>query len=142
MAFTDFQQKSLQKHNELRAKHSVGPLQLDDKLCKYSLEWAEKLLKEKKMYHRPDSPYGENIFMGTGMDSVDPSRPVQAWYDEIKMYDFKNPKFAPNIGHFTQVVWKTSQKLGVAIAKKYVYEVLINNFKFNLIFEGIKPLLW
>lgn len=118
MTFSDFQKKSLETHNKLRSKHSADPLQLDENLCKYSLEWAEKLLSENKMYHRTDSPYGENIFMGTGITSVEPSRPVQAWYDEIKMYDFKKPAFDPKTGHFTQVVWKGSKKLGVAIAQK------------------------
>lgn len=130
--FTDFQQKSLKIHNDLRKKHAADPLQLDEKLCRYSLEWAEKLLSENKMYHRPDSPYGENIFMGIGMSSVDASRPVQAWYDEIKLYDFKKPVFDPKIGHFTQVVWKNSKKLGVAIAQKCVRLSPLNYIQSNL----------
>ena len=41
-------------------------------------------------------------------------------YAEIKNYDWENPgkKKDPNgqvIGHFTQLVWKSSQKLGMGI---------------------------
>uniref|UniRef100_T1GJX7 SCP domain-containing protein n=1 Tax=Megaselia scalaris TaxID=36166 RepID=T1GJX7_MEGSC len=80
------------------------------------------------MYHRPESPYGENIFMGVGMDSVDASKPVQAWYDEIKLYDFQKPVFDPKIGHFTQLVWKNSKKLGVAIAQKEKTIIVVANY--------------
>ncbi len=41
---------------------------------------------------------------------------TNTWYNENKDYDFNNPGFSPNTGHFTQVVWNGSQKLGVGCA--------------------------
>lgn len=41
---------------------------------------------------------------------------TQAWYDEIKFYNFNQPKFSAETGHFTQVIWKNSQQLGVGLA--------------------------
>lgn len=35
-------------------------------------------------------------------------------YDEIDDYDFDKPGFGYNTGHFTQVVWQASTKLGGA----------------------------
>lgn len=45
---------------------------------------------------------------------------TENWYLEIKDYDFSNkgvPKNFHKVGHFTQVVWKKSTKLGCGIAK-------------------------
>lgn len=39
------------------------------------------------------------------------------WGSERKFYNFDDPKFSAATGHFTQVVWKTSSKLGCAYSK-------------------------
>lgn len=70
------------------------------------------------MEHREGHNYGENIYMASGKD-VDGTIPVQAWYKEIKDYDFKKAVFSPNTGHFTQLVWKNTTKLGVGRARRY-----------------------
>ena len=44
------------------------------------------------------------------------NKATQSWYDEIKDYSFARPGFSAATGHFTQVVWKGSSKLGVGIA--------------------------
>lgn len=44
---------------------------------------------------------------------------TENWYLEIKDYDFNNkgmPTEFHKVGHFTQVVWKKSTKLGCGIA--------------------------
>jgi hypothetical protein len=41
---------------------------------------------------------------------------TDAWYNEIKLYNFYRPGFSMDTGHFTQVVWKGSQKVGVGFA--------------------------
>ena len=37
------------------------------------------------------------------------------WYDEVAMYNFTQPGFSSATGHFTQVVWKATTKVGCAI---------------------------
>ena len=51
---------------------------------------------------------------------------MQAWYDEIKDYDFEQPGFAGNIGHFTQNVWVESKYVGLARSENGHY--IIANF--------------
>lgn len=41
---------------------------------------------------------------------------IKAFYDEIQYYDWNNPGFSSQTGHFTQVVWKASTEIGVGIA--------------------------
>ena len=42
---------------------------------------------------------------------------VSLRYNEIARYDFKNHNGNGTVGHFTQVVWKGSRKVGMGIAK-------------------------
>ena len=39
---------------------------------------------------------------------------TKQWYDEIKDYNFSKSKSSGKTGHFTQVVWKSTTKLGCA----------------------------
>jgi glioma pathogenesis-related protein 2 len=41
---------------------------------------------------------------------------VTSWYNEVKKYNYNNPVFQKETGHFTQVVWKSSTKLGMGLA--------------------------
>lgn len=70
------------------------------------------------MQHRPDNEYGENIFMGIGNIVFTGERVVKAWYDEIKLYDFRAAKFSHAAGHFTQLIWKNCKEMGVSLVKK------------------------
>lgn len=68
------------------------------------------------MQHRANNSYGENLYAkyGTGNITVTGFEPVKSWYDEVSMYNFNSHGFSSGTGHFTQVVWRGSKKLGVA----------------------------
>ena len=57
-------------------------------------------------------PHGENLF--AAKPNGDIIRAVQAWYGEEKQYNYNNPNWQPGAGHFTQVVWKGTTKVGCA----------------------------
>ena len=42
---------------------------------------------------------------------------VESFVDESSDYDFEKGAFSTKTGHFTQLVWKSSKKLGVGAAQ-------------------------
>ena len=50
---------------------------------------------------------------------------VTNWYNEFEQYNFAQPGFSLATGHFTQVVWKASTKLGMGRAKYTDCEYLL-----------------
>ena len=41
---------------------------------------------------------------------------LESWYNEVTSYNFLQPGWNPNAGHFTQVVWKSSTQIGCGAA--------------------------
>lgn len=107
----DFNTDILAHHNKLRQLHKAPALKWNSSIAAFAQAWAQKLANENKMYHRSRNSYGENIYMTSDSD-VDGIDPVQAWYDEIKDYNYSSPGFSSATGHFTQVVWVDSTELG------------------------------
>lgn len=67
----------------------------------------------KEFGHPPDLPFGENLFWHSSVDKGCEYM-VKGWYDEIGLYNFAAPIFEPATGHFTQMVWKDTKKVGCA----------------------------
>lgn len=119
--------EALEMHNIYRKRHGVPPLVLNDKINRYSQWWAEKMAATRKFEHSPSKKrpnYGENIYYSGSTDfkpgNVKGGTSITAFYDEIKDYDYIQPgqrkKNGGQIGHFTQVVWRNSEELGVGMA--------------------------
>lgn len=41
---------------------------------------------------------------------------IDAWYNEINLYNYSIPQFYEKTGHFTQLVWGSSQRIGIGIS--------------------------
>ncbi|XP_021917536.1 protein PRY1-like isoform X2 [Zootermopsis nevadensis] len=124
----EFAEEGVRIHNEYRRKHGVPDLKLSKSLCSYAKEWAKILAREDRFGHRPDGKYGENIYC---MWSSDPQQRVtakdacQSWYREIKDFAFGSEPRVLKSGHFTQMIWKNSQELGMGLARSKNGRVLI-----------------
>lgn len=107
---SDFAKSMLNEHNIKRALHQdTNPLTWSDELAQYAQNYANNYDCSGNLVHS-GGPYGENLAIG-----YSPVGSVDAWYDEIKDYNYANPGFSESTGHFTQVVWKSSTKVGCAV---------------------------
>lgn len=116
-ASKQFAEEVLQCHNEFRRKHQAPPLKLSSKLSREASRYAESLASTRILKHSVESSRGscgENLawasYDQSGKDVAD------RWYDEVKQYNFNRPGFSSGTGHFTAMVWKSTQKLGVGKA--------------------------
>lgn len=105
-------QQFIEAHNRVRAKHCAPPLTWSKKLADIAQKWANTLRDKGCVFgHSPGAKYGENLAAGT-QGALDPTSTVDMWYDEIKLYKFPNGGFSMQTGHFTQVVWRSTQQVG------------------------------
>ena len=121
-------------HNRVRSKYRLQPLSWSPSLSKFSAQWANHLKRNNgcRMHHRPHegqnkTDYGENLFWAspfrwsdgaTNIQNISSTAVVQAWAEEVKYYNYSRNSCqrGQQCGHFTQVVWKDSRKVGCALA--------------------------
>ncbi|CAG7825074.1 unnamed protein product [Allacma fusca] len=117
----------LAQHNNARVKHQVGVLSIGNPLVANATECAKYYAKNNKIDHScsGNKGYGENL--AWYMSSNGPPKQQDAankafsgWYNEVEFYDYNTGKTKVQgkaIGHFTQVVWKSSQQVGCGTAE-------------------------
>ncbi|UJR20836.1 hypothetical protein I4U23_023947 [Adineta vaga] len=113
----EFIREALQVHNELRRKHGVEPLRLNNDLCKLAQEWANHLTTTGVLVHSKTKYKNQQIGENLRCQSwpVTGKEMTESWYNEAKKYDYHNRQlYQSETGHFTQVVWKNSQEVGFA----------------------------
>ena len=87
--------------------------------------WADHLMKTNTFSYT----FGENIWKQEGtLVSNKGSDPVDSWYSEGKNYNYERAEFSPQTGHFTQLVWVASQKLGVGVARRAGKVIVVANY--------------
>lgn len=130
----------LNYHNRIRTENGLPPLKWDHHLATKAEEWGQYLKENEKCKIRhptmskqeqdkylPDN-MGQNLYMGF----VSPTNPSEnwaknaasGWFNECRFYDSKLldnngvPKNfsggADQVGHFTQMMWKPTKKVGCA----------------------------
>ena len=104
-------------HNVIRREVGVDDLVWDEDLVTVSQEWIEYLDAENDciMEHNWDSPLGENLFWANYETSNDVV--VNSWASEVEFYDYDNNECQAGqmCGHYTQVVWSTTERVGCAM---------------------------
>ncbi|KAF3933345.1 Ophanin [Dactylella cylindrospora] len=62
------------------------------------------------IFEHSGQEYGENL--AAGFQNV--TAAITAWKDEVEEYDYSDPDFSMETGHFTQLVWKNTTQIGCA----------------------------
>ena len=114
-------------HNAARAKVGVEPLEWSDALARYAEQWAETLLRKGEFRHRDQKRYGENLFMITG-GSAPASSVVRSWVAEAGNYDYRANRCRGVCGHYTQIVWRDTRRVGCGVARGRGREVWVCNY--------------
>lgn len=111
----------LEIHNKYRAAHGAPALVWDDTLAAASDAFADKCIFGHDKNRGPG--IGENIYAAgssaplSDTDTIWATESTSDWYNEISDWNFALGKTKGGVtGHFTQVVWKATTKLGCAIA--------------------------
>jgi hypothetical protein len=99
----------LDAHNKYRKKHCAPALDWSDDLAETAQKWADKLAKRNCAFEHSESKYGENLAAGTTMG---PDRAAEIWYEEKQHHNFRAGNFSMRAGHFTQLVWVGTKRLG------------------------------
>lgn len=106
----------LKGHNDARAAVGVAPLAWDERLTSYAQWWANQRQYDCALRHS-GGPYGENIFWGGGSGyDWSPAYAVQYWVNERNNYDYNSNScaYGQQCGHYTQIVWRNSKRVGCA----------------------------
>jgi len=108
----------LAAHNAVRAGVGVPDLVWDDALANVAAEWSAALAaRDCIMEHDYSSPYGENLYWSSFQST--PQQVVDAWASEVAFYDYDSNSCDPGeqCGHYTQLVWDTTERVGCAMAE-------------------------
>jgi pathogenesis-related protein 1 len=102
-------------HNAVRAgvmpaaSPAIPPLAWSSQVASVAQAYANKC-----MFQHSGGAYGENIFATSGMAT--PQAVVTACANEASSYTYATNSCSNVCGHYTQVVWRGSSKLGCGVA--------------------------
>jgi pathogenesis-related protein 1 len=102
-------------HNAARAAVSpaanpaIAPLTWSSEIAATAQAWADGC----KFQHSAGK-YGENLYASGGANTT-PQDVVASWVGEAKDYDYAANSCSGVCGHYTQVVWRKSTKLGCGV---------------------------
>ncbi|XP_067938980.1 cysteine-rich secretory protein 2-like [Watersipora subatra] len=103
------------KHNQLRALQSATNMQKmvwDDEIASIAQRWADNCDFNHDKYRTIPGRFslGQNLALGYRLwDTA-----IQGWYDEVDVFTYgrESANVFSNVGHYTQIVWASSSKIG------------------------------
>ena len=127
----DLNQRLLATHNAERARIGVPSLKWSGELAQHAAAWADHLKNLPDIEHDQSLDVeGENLWRGT-KGAYSPEDMVTLWIDERKAFHFaKIPDVSisgdfEDVGHYTQLIWRTTTEVGCAVRTAGEDEILV-----------------
>ncbi|KAK2589457.1 hypothetical protein QQS21_012868 [Conoideocrella luteorostrata] len=95
----------LNSTNIYRKQHNASDVQWNQTLADFA---GDYLARSDCKFEHSGGPYGENLAEGYPNATAS----VEGWGDERDKYNFGQPDFYHDTGHFTQLVWKNTTAVG------------------------------
>lgn len=111
----EVQSSLLDAHNQVRQTASPTPdppledLTWDPSLSESAGDWAKRCL-----FEHSSSGVGENIYASTAESA--PSAVVESWASEAADFNYADNSCSAVCGHYTQIVWRDTQRVGCGFA--------------------------
>ena len=110
--------------NELRRRHGAEPLEWSTELYRKAGEISDRVamqsvsLQNLSKYERPGLNLGmvslSNNVQNNKTESTACVRAVEGWYGQKLNYNYDKPQVTEDDRDFTQLVWKTTKRVGIA----------------------------
>ncbi|KAK3316018.1 CAP domain-containing protein [Apodospora peruviana] len=102
----------LNSTNFFREEHNATTVNYNETLAQFAQDYLDDNDNDNPdscpKFKHSGGPYGENLALGCS----DVQSCVDAWGNERDQYDFGDPGFDHETGHFTQLVWKNTTDVG------------------------------
>ena len=146
---TSLDQRLLAAHNRERSDAGLSPMRWDPALAADAAEWGSELAAIDDIEHSPDDPeddepQGENLWLGT-TGYFTPEQMVGMWVEEKRHYVPRPIPYSSrtgnfdDVGHYTQLMWRETGKVGCALAKGEENEILVCRYSSAGNVEGERP---
>jgi len=129
----------LAAHNAVRQSVKVPPLVWSDRLAVEAQQWADHLLAWREFKHSHKPNLGENLYESIGSDHASPQRAVASWAAEAAGYDHGTNLCYAVCGHYTQIVWRDTKRVGCGVARGMGVEIWVCNYDPPGNFVGRRP---
>ena len=111
--------------NELRQLHQVGEIALAREIDSISQSFANKLAKKGELNY-PDNKFrgeelGEILFYYSG--DCDADNVIESWNNDSKTFKYNSKN--PEPSSFAQIVWKSSQYIGIGMLKTIKEQIIL-----------------
>ena len=144
---TNLEERLLAAHNRERTALGIEPLAWDPELAAHAAAWSDQLAASDALQHAAqdgDEPQGENLWAGS-QGAYTPEAMVESWAEEKA--NFRSARFPEvsrtghwkDVGHYTQMVWRDSDRVGCAVAAGAEFDYLVCRYRTAGNVIGQKP---